>query len=464
MYFVIVFMYIVIILGNTDGQQFLSGINDISVLEGESVTVKCFIQGTLPESSAISWWKGDRQLSNKNNILIEDSRITATLTDFPGTNKITYLLVISPSVREDEGKYYCRIISDNNEIRSEIIQVTILRKPSDEYPQCIKSKESYIAGSDVKLSCISELINPPVDLSWTRTKTSISDQDVSTDILDDIVYKHLQFTAKNTDNDETFVCLQISEVVPATSNCTIANLNIQYIPEVKIRHTSVIFAGSDSILFCQTAANPPVRKFSWTFQPVLKSYEYATEGQVLRLLKPTISRNGTQITCKAENTIGSTIATTTVYILKEIYVKSKDSNNKIDSNVENNGRVEVDINTENNADNEDKVSLYVVIIIIILVVIIVVVVVIIPVYYQCFCKTRTATDSSGRELYQPTVYYDTRDRVSNSGLYDRSLPRLPSTGHYGHWRHSFASQVPEDLDVQGYTYIDNKNNQNQNTL
>ncbi|XP_071944684.1 cell adhesion molecule 4-like [Antedon mediterranea] len=458
MYKALLFMLFVI-MENAIGQQFLPDMNDVSVLEGDSVTVKCFIQGKLPDSSDIAWWKGERQLSNKNNILIKDSRLIATLTDFPGTNKLTYLLGISQSVREDEGGYYCKI-SNIDEIHSEIVRVTILQKPSDEYPQCFQSKESYISGSDVQLSCISEIINPPVELRWKRTILPISDQDVSTDIRDNIVYKHLQFTAKKSDNDDTFVCLQNSEVVPATSNCTITNLNIQYIPEVKIRHTSVIFSGSDSILFCQAIANPPVRTFTWTFKPMLESYGYATEGQVLRLLKPTISRNGTQITCKAENSIGSHVATTTIYIFNEKYVTSKDYNNKIDSNGEYSSRSEFDINTENNAEVEDEVSLYVVIIIIILVVIIVVVVVIIPVYYQCFCKTRTATDSSGIEIYQPTVYYDTRDRVSNSGLYDRSLPRLPSTGHYGHWRHSFASQVPEDLDVQGYTYIEDRNIQN----
>ncbi|XP_033118871.1 cell adhesion molecule 4-like [Anneissia japonica] len=288
------------------GQQFLPDMKDVSVLEGESVTVKCFLEGDLSEGISISWWKSDRQISAENGIVIKDPRLTANLAEIPDTNKIMYWLVISSSVRQDEGNYYCRI-SHPYEKQSEFAHVTILQKPSSEYPQCLKSRKSYIAGSDVKLTCISEVVLPPVELRWSRRPTSLTipPMHVSKEMRDNIAYKHLQFTARKEDNEQTFVCEQHTEVMSDTLNCTISDLNIQYNPEVKIRHTNAIYAGSNSILFCQSVANPPVATFRWTFQPMLEPYEYETEGQVLRLLKLAVTRNGTHVTCTATNRVGS---------------------------------------------------------------------------------------------------------------------------------------------------------------
>ncbi|XP_071944683.1 uncharacterized protein [Antedon mediterranea] len=421
--------------------------NDVGEPEGKVATLKCYIEKINPENDEVSWWKGNFKISNQAEVIAKDSRLSVSVEKVGETQIYLYSLLIVNIKQTDAGEYHCEI---NNEIKSQPAHLAVYQIPSSEYPKCIQSKESYVVGSEIKLSCISEMLNPPVQLKWRDVSLSKT----SMEIKDTLVYNHYVFEANKLDNDGTFTCYQTTDVLPEKRNCTIQNLNIQYRPEVKIQHTSTLFIGSDSILFCQSFANPPVTQFMWTFSPVLNANEYIADGQVLTLIKPSITTNGTIITCSAENNVGTSRDTINLII-------SNGRPNK-DSTKESNDVIQlhkVNINT-NKEEDKDSVSLYVVIIIIILVVIILVVVVIIPVYYQCFCKTRTATDSSGREMYQPTVYYDTRGRVSNSGLYDRSLPRLPSTGHYGHWRHSFASQVPEDLDVQGYTYIEDKNNQN----
>ncbi|XP_071945832.1 cell adhesion molecule 4-like [Antedon mediterranea] len=426
---------------------------DVNELEGQVATLKCFIGGFDNDIHIVSWWKEGLHLTSNNKILTKNNRLSVEIDEIPTfKGSLLYSITISDLLLEDEGNYHCQI-DQTPVVSSGVARLTVMQVPSSEYPQCKKSANSFIVDSKVKLTCISQLLRPPVQLTWSRYgKVNILNTQSETDSY--LTYTHYTFNAKKIDNDANFTCKQTSEATSGVSNCTIRNLNIQYRPEVKIQHTSTLFIGSDSILFCQSFANPPVTQFMWTFSPVLNANEYIADGQVLTLIKPSITTNGTIITCSAENNIGISRDSITLII-------SNGRQNK-DSTKESNDVIQlhkVNINT-NNEEDKDSVSLYVVIIIIILVVIIVVVVVIIPVYYQCFCKTRTATDSSGREIYQPTVYYDTRDRVSNSGLYDRSLPRLPSTGHYGHWRHSFASQVPEDLDVQGYTYIEDRNNQN----
>ncbi|XP_071945831.1 B-cell receptor CD22-like [Antedon mediterranea] len=425
--------------------------NDVGEPEGKVATLKCYIENINPKNDDVSWWKDDAKLSNQAEVTVKDSRLSVNLEQVGETHIYSYSLLIVNIKQTDAGEYHCEI---NNDIKSQPARLAVYQIPSGEYPKCVQSKESYVVGSEIKLSCISEMINPPVQLSWNYKTKDISLSKTSRENKDSLVYNHYVFKANKLDNDGTFTCFQTTDVLPEKRNCTIQNLNIQYRPEVKIQHTSTLFAGSDSILFCQSFANPPITQFRWTFLPVINANKYIADGQVLTLIKPSIAANGTIITCSAENNVGISRNTITLIIsnVRNNKESTEESNDVIQLH-----KVNINRNTE---ENKDSVSLYVVIIIIILVVIIVVVVVIIPVYYQCFCKTRTATDSSGREMYQPTVYYDTRDRVSNSGLYDRSLPRLPSTGHYGHWRHSFASQVPEDLDVQGYTYIEDTNNQN----
>ncbi|XP_033118822.1 cell adhesion molecule 4-like [Anneissia japonica] len=427
---------------------------NVQQFEGQTTRLKCILGDFDKDKHTVSWMKGETRLSRQNVVTATDMRISVYLDDLPYVGAYTYLLIISDLVLEDEGGYHCQI-DQISTISSGIAYLTVLQVPSSEYPKCTKSANSYVVGLPVQLTCVSVLISPPVDLNWNRHGSPISSMSTQTETRDGLVYEIYTFTAKKTDNDDTFMCQQRTDVLSYTQNCTIQNLNIQYRPEVKIQHTSAIFAGSDSILFCQSFAIPPVTVFRWTFTPVFDANEYIADGQVLTLIKPSMARNATRITCSAENNIGISTDTMTLHITEEL---------RRDNNIQKDGN-DFKYLPETKGNNMDifgkgnpGISLYVVIIIIVLVVIIVVVVVIIPVYYHCFCKTRTATDNSGREIYQPTVFYDTRDRTS--GLYDRSLPHLPSTGHYGHWRHSFASQVPEDLDQQGYMYIEERNGQN----
>ncbi|XP_033118815.1 cell adhesion molecule 4-like isoform X2 [Anneissia japonica] len=430
--------------------------NDVQEHEGQIAILKCYLGEFNKQNNVVSWWKEDEQISLNDMVKAADQRISVNLEKLPYTGAYSYSLQITDLKLKDKGSYHCQI-DGFPKIISGTARLGVMQIPSSEYPKCSKSANSYIVGRDVKLSCISELISPPVNLRWSRKDTFILPTNIQSEILDDLVYNHYTFIAKKTDNDANFVCEQTTDAISEIINCTIQNLNIQYRPEVKIQHTSALVAGSDSILFCQSFANPPVMIFRWTSTPVLNDNEYIADGQVLTLIKPSIARNGTRITCSAENKVGISTDTTTLHIIKEQRRENNIHGN--DNDIENSLETKEN-NMEITRKNNQGVSLYVVIIIIVLVVIIVVVVVIIPVYYHCFCKTRAATDLTGREIYQPTVYYNTRDRSSNSGLYDRSLPHLPNTRHYVHWRHSFASQVPEDLDQQGYMYIDEKNGQN----
>ncbi|XP_033118818.1 cell adhesion molecule 4-like isoform X4 [Anneissia japonica] len=422
--------------------RFVDKPEDVSAIEGKQAVLSCILSSEV--NGNVSWWKGLKQLAPNFEHATEGNRMAMSSSKV--LDMRMYSLMIFTVELQDEGDYHCEVHGNEN-LKSGLAHLTIFQTPSPQYPQCFTSRESFIVDSGVTLSCVSEHIKPSVQLHWLDDDGNVISTGVQSNIQGKFVYKNITFNAKKTDSKNTYTCRQTSQVLPEPSNCKIQHLNIYYKPDIQIQHTDIIYVGSDAILFCQSFANPPVMQYKWTSRPKLDSDTYVTDGQVFRILKPTVDHNGTRITCSAKNNVGQTSQT----IVLHISINKKIDNGLIvDQNViENNeySNILASGDLDSNTSTEDKdISLYVVIIIIVLVVIIVVVVIIIPVYYQCFCKTRTTTDSSGREVYQPTVYYDTRDRTSYSGLYDRSLPRLPSTGQYGHWRHSFASQVPEDLD------------------
>ncbi|XP_033118812.1 kin of IRRE-like protein 1 isoform X1 [Anneissia japonica] len=440
--------------------SFVDKPEDVSAIEGQQAVLSCVLSNYVIED--VSWWKGLNKMASSSDDATEGNRLT--MSSAKVLDMRMFSLIISDVELQDEGDYHCEVdLQESEPLKSGSAHLTVLQAPSPDYPQCFTSKESFNVDSSVTLSCLSEHINPPVELSWIDDDGNVIYTTVQSNIQGRYVYKNLTFNAKKSDSKNKFTCKQTSQVLREPSNCTVVDLNIYYKPDIKIQHTDIIYVGSDAILFCQSFANPPVMQYKWISRPKLDGDEYTTNGQVFRLLRPTVDHNGTQITCLGKNIVGETSQTVVLHI-SDSKRGSNSEHNKDDKNIHVSNDLDLITSRKDHNNSQEEtsrtVSLYVVIIIIVLVVIVVVVVVVIPVYYQCFCKTRTATDSSGREIYQPTVYYDTRDRTSNSGLYDRSLPRLPSTGHYGHWRHSFASQVPEDLEQQGYMYIEERNGQN----
>ncbi|XP_033118819.1 cell adhesion molecule 4-like [Anneissia japonica] len=437
--------------------SFVGKPEDVSAIEGQQAVLSCFLSND--ENMDVSWWTGVEKIASISDHDTEGNRMTMSSAKVPASKMRMFSLFISDVRLQDEGNYHCEVnLQESGKIKSSSAHLTVLQTPSFDYPQCFTSTESVIVDSSVTLSCISENIKPPVELHWLNDDGNVIASGVQSNIQGNLVYKNITFNAKKIDRKNKYTCKQTSQVLAEPANCIVENLNVYYKPDIKIQHTDILYEGTDAILFCQSFANPPVMQYKWTSRPNLDTNDYMANGQVFRILKPTVDHNGTQITCIAKNIVGETSQT----IVLRISSGKNDGDgwivdqNSIESNYDEDGH----INATEDLAKDKKISLYVVIIIIILVVIIVVLVVIIPVYYQCFCKTRITTDSLGREIYQPTVYYDTRDRASNSGLYDRSLPYMPSTGQYGHWRHSFASQVPEDLEQQGYMYIEERNGQN----
>ncbi|XP_033118845.1 cell adhesion molecule 1-like [Anneissia japonica] len=413
---------------------------------GEDYALSCVVSGMVNEE--LTWFKDDTQIHLTEDM--EDARISIAKNELSNGNFST--LFISNIIRSDAGLYQCVVISQRSGLvlkKSPEALLIILSLPAPDYPICSQPDPQIVSGSTLTLTCGSEIVAPPVNLQFTRS-SQIVNKGITFTEEDNLIELKLRIITTKDDNGVVYKCHQYSSLDSNyQKSCMMKPLNIQYKPEIKIQHTNPVLPGRETILFCQTFANPPVSHYQWTSVPQLKAEDIIVDGtgQIFKLLRPTLKQSGTNISCTATNEIGQVSSFIELQVSQSIS-KSENNNNPYESTS----------NVSETSKKNIRLSLDVVIIIAAGVVIIVVLVVLVPIYHYCLCRNTMTFDSSGKEVTQPEVYYEEREGVIlRHTIQDRSLPRVPTTEVYGHWRHSTASQVPNDLESHSYTYIDTEN-------
>ncbi|XP_033118929.1 synaptogenesis protein syg-1-like [Anneissia japonica] len=425
------------------GPKFIAQPSDNYAVKGNTHWFPCIID-KLENGQSFQWYKNGRPINTGTRISIQSKE-----------NEPSSILLITGVVLADAGQYHCAIVQESNSktiIQSRTATLIVHSLPSPQYPYCSVPTSTFIAGSMVTLSCLSQKVQPPVTLSWIH---SIGIEDQVTILKEEGKNISLVFsvTARKEYNNAVFTCKQVSPLTTNKTNnfttCSVGPLEILYKPEAMIQHANPTLPGRETIAFCQTSSNPPVTKYQWLFDPHIPADEYSIDetGQILKLLNPMIKQSGTNITCVATNSIGHVSSSIILQVAQVDFENEHTTGESTGSQFE-------------GINKDIHLSLDVVIIIVAGVVIIVVLVVLVPVYHYCLCRNHntTAVDSSGKEVIQSEVYYEAREGVIlRHTIQDRSLPRVPTTEVYGHWRHSTASQVPNDLESHSYIYIDTEN-------
>ncbi|XP_071945834.1 basigin-like [Antedon mediterranea] len=415
---------------------------DETVKKGKNHWFPCVADG-IESDQSLQWFRNGKRLNEEPRITIENNE--------SGTSSMLYITGIIPS---DAGQYYCAVVKSSTDEKiasSRTATLVVKSLPSSQYPYCILETIPIIAGSNLKLLCLSEKVVPPVTLDWMYP---IDIRYKNTQLMEDgkNISLELSMTAKKQYNGIVFSCKQESTLVQNNYTlCSVGPLDVLYKPDTAVQYASPALPGRETIVFCQTSSNPPVTSYRWLFDPQLSEDEYNIDesGQILKLLNPKIKQTGTNISCVATNEVGYGSSSVNLHV----------SYNQVDSE---HGSTTGDENRNEFQSKERDIGLSLDVIIIIAagVVIIIVLVVLVPVYHYCLCRNDNTiiVDSLGKEVTQPEVYYETREGVIlRHTVQDRSLPRVPTTEVYGHWRHSTASQVPNDLESHCYTYIDTEN-------
>ncbi|XP_071944691.1 cell adhesion molecule 3-like [Antedon mediterranea] len=277
----------------------LNGYVDI----GKDHSLTCVVSGLINEE--LTWHKNGVQLLFED----EDVKLHISKTNNEiSIGNITTLAVLN-ALRSDTGLYQCVVISLESGIilkKSRKAELIVRSFPSPQYPICHQPRADIPLGSTISMSCVSEKVNPPVTLQFIRNSQSLNAGTIKQEIEKFVKFR-LKLNATKDDNGAVYECHQYSSFDSSyRKSCSMKPLNIQYKPEIKIQHTNPVLPGRETILFCQTFANPPVSQYRWTLVPPIKDEDIIVDktGQTLKLVRPLIEQSRTNITCTATNEIG----------------------------------------------------------------------------------------------------------------------------------------------------------------
>ncbi|XP_033118821.1 uncharacterized protein LOC117118356 isoform X2 [Anneissia japonica] len=139
---------LLVLLYYAQAELFTAKPKDVEEFEGQIATLKCFLGEFIEAKYVVSWWKAGSKLTEQNEVVTMDERMTVNLDELPYPGAFSYSLLITNILLKDEGGYHCQI-DRTPPITSGIARLTVLQVPSVEYPKCTKSANSYIVGSQV---------------------------------------------------------------------------------------------------------------------------------------------------------------------------------------------------------------------------------------------------------------------------------------------------------------------------
>ena len=288
--------------------SFISQPIERTVLEGDDVTFYCIIDNLLP-SHDVSWYRGGIRISTGVTV---DPSLTQVVDRFSiegNEDQGEYNLKITEVALADDIDYYCKVTASSGfNLESDHARLEVHHVPPNKYPGCFPlSKESFVAGETITLTCQSERGNPPVMLKWLRKEQHLSAH------LDDSQngYRSLdyEFTIGPENHGDIFQCKMESSAANTyiRRSCSLGPLNVLFPPAKPILETTpkIIAADQEIELSCKTDANP-TPLYTWSFSNNFdqRRITYTENGQSI-LFTTELSDNGTAITCNATNEYGT---------------------------------------------------------------------------------------------------------------------------------------------------------------
>ncbi|XP_033112513.1 cell adhesion molecule 4-like [Anneissia japonica] len=415
-----------------------------SVVEGGTVNLVCEVLNTNEDEEYIFIWEKDGEIVAGEHSVMGPTRQTRhrMVADLLSEEKrFMFLLKIEPVNVEDAGEYSCSA-EESMKVRKTSLQRAVLmvnQVPGSQYPKCLSEIDGgFPEGEEVTITCVSELVTPPVTLQWQRDGQSIPTK-IENNVKEGLIKAHYTFTPTPDDSGSKFICdMRSSAIKPSKRRqCEINSVVVLHKPIIRIRYPEIVHVGKESIFICESFANPILTTYEWTFSFKLSERILIddTTHQILRLLEPSLSDDGAQITCMATNSIGTSSSTVTMHVRKETATGNQHTTDEL---------IDDGIYDYNTGGYFLGVPTSIAILGLSGVVIFLLFVTITPVCYCCLCGRRV---SSKESIAQPDVYIEPKD--------SRILPQVPTSDDLAPWMRSVASQVPDDWDVE-YSEIGGK--------
>ena len=273
-------------------QVFTEEPEDISVIEGKSVTLPCTVTN---KAGVLQWTKDDFGLGTSRDLDgYERYRMV-------GDDDNTYNLEIVSATIEDEALYQCQVgaTEDARPIRSRYARLTVISQPS----LTIQPDMPLAEGELIKAQCFGMDGEEEPKIRWLRNnKYVVSGIIESVKKLTNfrkIKTSSLQFHA--TRNDTSVTCEVIYDVFEKNVK-TSKNIIVEHSPIISITPNSDNIHDGDKVIFrCQVDSFPMESEIIWTIND-----EIVEEARDTRELVITADRrmNGHIITCMARNDLG----------------------------------------------------------------------------------------------------------------------------------------------------------------
>ncbi|XP_033114863.1 irregular chiasm C-roughest protein-like [Anneissia japonica] len=275
--------------------------DDQTLVEGE--TAKFYCTTDMTERTYWNWKKDNKIIGEERDLRVYVSLIA---------DNMLQLMIAKVQVEDANYNFQCCI--KTNEMLVEKCKnlrfPSILEVPHDTYPTCELNKNPAIVGELATVECCCEVINPMPTLTWVGVSS------VERNIHDKLECISHTFKVKRDHEKEPMVCEMTTNTTKRIQrNCTSGKIQVLYKPDVKIQGDLPFQKDTEVVLICIAVADPPDRKYHWSFNRPLSNGVLKENGMVIHL-KLTPEDEGTVITCEVENRIGKGSANLTVHIGK----------------------------------------------------------------------------------------------------------------------------------------------------
>ncbi|XP_071960557.1 uncharacterized protein [Antedon mediterranea] len=249
------FPMILILVGLVVGvnSQFLIDPQSAEVTQGADHGLECVVNRTyLAGYYFVAWTKDSEVFSARNqidkvaleNINGEDPEDRYTITKIDQGNTGTYKLIIDSVKGVDSGNYQCVICQHPptsyectaiTDFKSTVATLNVLYTPSvPEYPECtgLDSSATVSVGTQVEVTCVSEIGDPKVQLQWHKDGVPLSST-ITEREDNNRLYLIYTFTAELSHTGMVLSCSSTSSYFTSYSeSCRFNALNVVDMPVV----------------------------------------------------------------------------------------------------------------------------------------------------------------------------------------------------------------------------------------
>ncbi|CAF3337413.1 unnamed protein product [Rotaria sp. Silwood1] len=293
MYQVTIFVLLFIIIIECIQASKIVGTKTITEKQGNDVILSCRFEQLN---------KGDRVMWSKDSVVLSvNDEIAGDRKKYEIISK--YDLMIKTVAEQDSGKYLCQ---NFDQVVAMNILLTILTRPTK--PDIQQTNKSLIENTIGKFLCLTQGGNPLPTFSWLINQIKINESlyIIHSDTRQS--YSELYLSLEKRFHNGLLTC-QIDNQALDKPLTTSYSLNIEYKPEVRLRHAQTIISNLNLLvieddrltLHCQIDSNPPISKpITW-----LKNGVLIPDSTSSSLMLQNIKRNDDgEYTCLASNSIG----------------------------------------------------------------------------------------------------------------------------------------------------------------